>query len=178
MNEELAESYSLIQDAARGGRYWIAPRQLPTGTWAEYRTDVATTIEDAGGWFRITAAYDQINNLNWTVDHRRRTSGDTAGHQLGFPVEPGDQTREVWRSVRAAIETLEELLGVPPPASRVSGPARQAAGIERSFWPYGDGADFDAGQKDADDAHVRDQDEVRPERRATPIPDKSGEQDR
>ncbi len=140
--EELAESFSLIHDTARSRRYWLAPRQLPTNTWNDYRTDIATAIESPGDWYLITAAFDAINNLNWTVDHRRRTSSDTTGHQLGFPIEADDETREVWRSVRAAIETLEELLEVPPPASRVSGHARKREVVERSLWPYGDGADF------------------------------------
>jgi len=36
--EELAESEALIKNAAKGWRYWRAPRDLPTGTWSEYRT--------------------------------------------------------------------------------------------------------------------------------------------
>lgn len=119
LTEELAESFSLVEESAKSRRYWLAPRQLPTATWSEYRTDIATAIESPAEWRYVTMAYDAINNLNWIVDHRRRTSGDTRGHQFGFFVEPDDQTREVWRALRKAIETLEETLKSlrPPLAS-------------------------------------------------------------
>lgn len=141
--EELAESFTLIEESAKTGRYWVAPRDLPTGTWNEYRTDIAAAIESPADWRFITAAFDAINNLNWVVEHRRRTSNDTAGPRLGFQVDAVDETREAWRSLHRAIETLEETLRVPPAASRLSGGNRDQAATERALWPHGDGADFD-----------------------------------
>jgi hypothetical protein len=55
--EELAESTSLIEDAAKTRRYWIAPRRLPTGTWNKYRTEIADAIDSPLDWRLITTGY-------------------------------------------------------------------------------------------------------------------------
>jgi hypothetical protein len=138
--EELAEALSLVEAAARSGRYWVGPRQLPTDTWNRYRTDIAAAIEASLDWRRITAAYDAINNLNWVVGHRRHTSRDVSGHTEGFRTDPQDQLRDVWMSLRLAIETLEATLSITGEASRVVG-EREA--LARQLWPHGDGEDFD-----------------------------------
>lgn len=143
VTEELAESFSLIEESAKSCRYWVAPRRLPTETWNQYRTDIASAIDSPAEWRYITMAYDAINNLNWIVEHRRRTSGDTTGHQLGFFVNPADDMREVWRAVRTGIETLEETLHVPPPASRLGSGNRYRESVERWLWLHGDGSEFD-----------------------------------
>jgi hypothetical protein len=134
--EELAESGSLIEGAAKSRQYWPAPRKLPTATWDEYKTEIASAIEAPLDWRIITAAYDSVNSLNWTVEHRRRNP-PTGGL---FWVESEDETREKWRSIRLAIAILEQTIAVQGPASRV---LREREDAEREFWPFGDGDDFD-----------------------------------
>lgn len=151
--EELAESMALIEGAARSRRYWVGPRQLPTATWNDYRTDIAVAIESALDWRRVTAAYDAINNLNWVVDHRRRTSRDTYGPTEGFWIEPQDRTREAWSRVRLALETLERTLDIQGEASRVTGEEEVLA---RQLWPHGDDRDFDE-----ESARIAEQEELR-----------------
>jgi hypothetical protein len=150
--EELAESMSLIEGASRTGRYWVGPRELPTSTWSAYQTTIAATIESPTAWRSITAAYDAINNLNWTVQHRRFTDQliDTA--TLGAFVRPEEGTREVWRTIRGAIGELEQTIGVMGPASRIIG---QTSELERGLWPHGDGDDFDS--EAAQEAHEEDE---------------------
>ena len=86
--EELAESVALIEHAAETRRYWAGARQLPTNTWNNYRTDIAAALDASIDWKRVVEAYDSINNLNWTVGHRRATENDIAGHKKGFRVYP------------------------------------------------------------------------------------------
>jgi hypothetical protein len=138
--EELAEAKSLIQNAAKSFRYWPAPRQIPTTTWTQYRTEIATAIDSPLDWRFITTAYDAINNLNWTVQHRRETTTLVDDHRLGAAVHALDNTREAWRAVRQAIATLEQTIGVMGPASRA---LREPEDAEQEFWPFGDGDDFD-----------------------------------
>lgn len=140
--EELAESLSLIETAARSRRYWIGPRYLPTATWSEYRTEIAGIVESALDWRRITGAYDAINDLNWVVDHRRRTSRDSSGPTRGFWIEPVDGTRDAWLRVRLALETLEGSLGISREASRA---AESREVLVARLWPFGDASDFDRG---------------------------------
>lgn len=150
--EELAEASALIASAAKSRRYWLGPRVLPTSTWNEYRTEIATAIEVPLDWRFITAAYDGINNLNWTVQHRRATAQTVDTHTAGALVSEDDETRAVWRDIRQAIETLERSVGVMGPASRV---LREAEDAEAEFWPYGDGADFDRDTAVQDDRQAR-----------------------
>jgi len=138
--EELAEANTLIEQAARTGRYWRAPRQIPTETWNQYRTDLAIAIEVPLDWRIVTAAYDALNNLNWTVQHRRTSDQTVDGARLGVFINADDHTRDVWRSVRQAIGVLERIIGVMGPASRVLGEEDER---ERGLWPHGDGDDFD-----------------------------------
>lgn len=138
--EELAEAQSLIFDAAESGFYWVAPRVLPTNTWNDYRTDIATVLDAPLSWRMVTAAYDSINNLNWIVGHRRATTQDSEAGVRGVRLEAEDETRAAWRSIRLAIETLEGTLHVSGPASRVM---REREDVEREYWPHGDGDDFD-----------------------------------
>ncbi len=138
--EELAEAMALIEKAAQTRRYWLPPRLMPTQTWTDYRTDLAAAITSPMDWRRITAAYDSINNLNWTVGHRRNTNQTVEGSQHGVFVEPEDNTRNAWLTLWNAIEVLEETLHVSGPASRLS---RTRRGNEQGLWPHGDGAEFD-----------------------------------
>jgi len=138
--EELAEALNLIEKAARSGRYWPMPREMPTGTWSEYRTDLAAAIDGPLDWRILTMAYDAINNLNWTVQHRRFSDQTVDGARLGVWVNPEDNTRQVWRAVRQAIQVLEQTIGVAGPASRMLG---EPGDVERQCWPHGDGEDFD-----------------------------------
>jgi RNA-splicing ligase RtcB len=150
VTEELAESTSLIEAAAKSRRYWVAPRQLPAATWREYRTDIAVAIESPLDWRFITSAYDGINNLNWIVQHRRNTDQSVETPVLGARVSEDDHTREVWRGIRQAIGALESTIGVTGPASRV---LREPEDAEREYWPHGDGSDFD--REKANDAVER-----------------------
>jgi hypothetical protein len=115
----------------------------------------SATTED---WSHITAGYDAINNLNWTVQHRRTTNQTVDGAQLGVFVRPQDDTRDAWLAICQGVEALEGTLRVPAPASRVT-LARKAA--EHSLWPHGDGADFDdesasyAAQQEEHEAELR-----------------------
>jgi hypothetical protein len=152
--EELAEAMSLIQGAGKAWRYWVAPRRLPTDTWNQYRTDVAAAIESPLDWRFITSAYDAINNLNWVVDHRRFTAQDAEAPIHGVRVGAVDETREVWRSIRRAIATLEAVTGVQGPASRLM---REQEDAESEYWPFGDGADFDEEEARLDDMIRRQQ---------------------
>jgi hypothetical protein len=138
--EELAEASSLLQSAAKSFRYWPAPRQIPTNTWNQYRTDIAAAVESPVAWRFITSAYDALNDLNWTVQLRRETTTLVDDRRLGVSVSPLDDTRAAWRAVRLAIETLERMIGVVGLASRV---ARESEDAEQEFWPLGDGEDFD-----------------------------------
>jgi hypothetical protein len=98
--EELAEAGSLIENAAKSSRYWPPPRQIPTSTWNQYRTDIAAAIDSPLDWRLITSAYDTVNNLNWTVQHRRNTTTAVDDHRLGVevsrttPVRRGEPSRE------------------------------------------------------------------------------------
>ena len=138
--EELAESSSLIEAAANGRRYWIGPRQLPTATWNEYRTDIATAIESPLDWRHVTTAFDAVNDLNWAVEHRRNTDQSIDTPIRGAHVHAQDNTREVWRMIRQAIESLGAIIGVEGDSSRL---ALGDHDRERKCWPYGDGDDFD-----------------------------------
>jgi hypothetical protein len=145
--EELAEAGSLIENAATSSRYWPAPRQIPTNTWNQYRTSIAAAINPPLHWRLITSTYDALNDLNWIVQHHRESTTLVDDHRLGVRVSPLDNTREAWRAVRQAIQTLEQTIGVLGPASRV---LREREHAEREFWPFGDGDDFN--EEDARDA--------------------------
>jgi hypothetical protein len=145
--EELAEAISLLQNAAKSSRYWPAPRQIPTSTWNQYRTHIGAAMDSPLHWRFITSAYDALNDLNWTVQHRRETTTLVDDHRLGASVSPLDNTRETWRAVRLAIETLERSIDVMGPASRV---LREPDDAEREFWPLGDGEDFDWDQAETE----------------------------
>jgi hypothetical protein len=105
--EELAEAGSLIENVAKSSRYWPPPRQIPTSTWNQYRTDIAAAIDSPLDWRLITSAYDTVNNLNWTVQHRRNTTTAVDDHRLGVevsrttPVRRGEPSRE--REVQPAV---------------------------------------------------------------------------
>jgi hypothetical protein len=145
--EELAEASALIEDAAKpdSRRYWPQPRRLPTAVWNEYRVQIASVIESPLSWRNITSAYDAINNLNWTVNHRRTHSQEVGVAVHGALVRPHDGTRSAWRSIRAAIGELEATIGVQGPASRMM---REQEEAEAEFWRFGDGDDFDADAAD------------------------------
>ena len=138
--EELAESMVLIQKSARSRRYWVGPRALPTTTWNQYRTVIAAGIDSALDWRLVTAAYDAINNLNWLVEHRRRTEQRVSTGVEGAIVNEHDETRAVWRASRSALHALERTVEVSGPASRL---LHDQDDLELEFWPYGDGDDFD-----------------------------------
>jgi hypothetical protein len=158
--EELAEAASLIEGAARSGRYWPQPRALPTETWNQQRNVVAESIDAPLSWRMVTSAYDAINNLNWIVDHRRHHSQEVDVPVEGARVTEHDCTRDAWRAIRLAIATLEQTIGVQGPASRVM---REAEDAEAEYWPHGDGEDFDA-----DSARIADRrDATEAVRRAT-----------
>lgn len=139
VTEELAEAKRMIEKAAKARRYWPSPRMMPTDTWNRHRSDIAAAIESPLYWRFITAAYDAVNELNWTVQHRRNTTTLVDDHRLGAHVEAADNTRETWRTVRQAIQALEETINVQGPASRI---LREAEDAEREYWPFGDGNDF------------------------------------
>lgn len=138
--EELADSLQLVADAGRSRRYWAAPRNLSTDVWGQYRTDIAALIQYPTEWRRITAAFDAINNLNWTVQHRRHHSQEVATTVKGARVESADGTRRVWRAIRDAIEALEGAIEVQGAASRL---LADRADEEQLYWPFGDEDDFD-----------------------------------
>lgn len=141
--EELAEASSLLESAARSWSYWPAPRTLPTSTWTEYKAEIASAVDGPLDWRIITSAYDAVNNLNWIVEGRRRsttTLSAATGVAARTHVLVGDETREKWQRIRMAIGVLEQLIGVQGPASRI---LRAQEEVERVFWPHGDGNDFD-----------------------------------
>lgn len=145
--EELAEAAALIENAAGSRRYWAAPRELPTTTWSQYKTEIAGAIDSAADWRLITAAYDAVNDLNWTVQHRRTKTTAIEEDEFRARLHEHDDTRAKWRTIRQAIETLEKTIGVQGPASRM---LREHGDAEGEFWPFGDGDDFDL--EDAMDA--------------------------
>jgi hypothetical protein len=99
---ELDEIDGAIREAASVGAYWterMAGRELPTGTWNTYREVLAVRL-DPHPWRLVAAAFDVANDLNWRL---------RAG-KLARPPE-SQALRIVWRTVRAAINELEPLVG-------------------------------------------------------------------
>lgn len=156
--EELADSQQLVADAGKSRRYWAAPRNLSTDVWGQYRTDIAALIEYPTEWRRITAAFDAINNLNWTVQHRRNHSQEVSTTVEGARVEAEDGTRRVWRAIRDAIEALEGAIEVQGAASRL---LADQTDEEQLYWPFGDEHDFDLDAAIASQ-HVEDAEAGRP----------------
>jgi hypothetical protein len=157
--EELAECAALIEKAAETGRYWRAPRQLPAGSWDEYRTDIAVALDSAAEWRKVTTAYDATTNLNWTVEHRRNTDQTLDSASQGPFVKPEEQMRAVWRSIQEAIGALEHTIHTDSEGARFDPDFREHEG---ALWPFGDGEDFDveeaslAAQQELYEQQIRD----------------------
>lgn len=137
--EELADAAGLIENAARSRRYWPAPRELATTTWNEYKMEIAGAIDSALDWRSITSAYDAVNDLNWTVQHRRTKTTPAEELEFGARLDEHDHMRAKWRTIQLAMKTLETTIAVQGSASRM---LRKQGDAESEFWPFGDGDDF------------------------------------
>jgi len=125
--EELADSEGLIRDAASSGHYWVASRVLSADVWTQHRTTLARNIESPLEWRIITAAFDECNRLNWILGEKRAEHGG----QGRASVEQSDRLRDAWLATRNGIRTLEQLIQVQGPASRM---LRSDEEIESEVW--------------------------------------------
>jgi hypothetical protein len=130
--EELADSEQLVREAASAGQYWAAPRVLSADVWTQYRTVLAQSIESPFEWRVITLAFDEGNRLNWIVG-TRGSQHSPSRFREAERVDESDDVRRAWRAMRAGIRTLEHLIQVQGPASRM---LRSDEEIEREVWDH------------------------------------------